>query len=142
MWHIEPAIQDNFIEVTDDLSARREQRGRLERQDRQPATIMRLSTDAALSAGDDDALATLSETAAAALSVSRASVRRLDDDTRQLVCLDLFDVDQLAIERGHTQGQVLDAAAFPEYLSALRSGRTITAGDARAHPATAQLADT
>jgi len=141
MWRGEPAIQATFIDVTDDLRARREQRGRLERQDKQLAAIMRLSTDAALSAGDDDALATLTEVAAASLSVSRASVWRLDDDTRQLVCLDLFDIEQLAIARGHTQGQVLDAAAFADYFSALRSGRTITAGDARAHPATAQLAD-
>lgn len=140
MWRGEPAIQATFIDVTDDLRARREQRGRLERQDRQLAAIMRLSTDAALSAGDDDALATLTEAAAAALSVSRASVWRLDHDTRQLICLDLFDVDQLAVTRGHMRGQVLDAAAFPDYFSALRSGRTISAGDARAHPATALLA--
>ena len=122
-------------------SVRREQRSRLERQEMQLAEILRLSSDTALSAGDAGALRTLTEAAARALSVSRAGVWHLDAQRRQLVCLDLFDMRNLAADYGHTRGDILDAKAFPHYFDALSSGRTISASDARVHPATAVLAN-
>lgn len=133
-WDGAQAIQATFIDVTDDLRARREQRGRLERQDGQLAAIMRLSVDHALSTGDDAALATLTEVVADALSVSRASVWRLDVDSGRLRCLDLYDRRRIDVDRGHVSGAVLAASAFPDYFAALRSGRTIAAADARRDP--------
>ncbi|WP_374340042.1 ATP-binding protein [Methyloversatilis sp.] len=132
-WDGSAAIQATFIDVTDDLRARREQRARLDRQDRQLAAMMRLGVDQALSAGDDAALATLTEVAAEAMDVSRASVWRLDDEGGQLRCLDLYDGHRTAKPcRGHSTGTVLDAALFPAYFVALRSGRTVDAADASA----------
>ncbi len=139
-WSGEPAIQATFIDVTDDLRGRREQRSRLERQDRQLAAVMRLSTDSALSTGRDGALTALTEAAADALAVDRASVWDLDADTHQLVCLDLYDVQQLPTNHGHSAGHVLDAERFGPYFDALRSGRVIDAPDARNHPVTAAFA--
>jgi PAS domain S-box-containing protein len=138
MWKGEPAIQATFIDVTDDLRARHEQRSRLERQERQLAAIIRLSTDSALSAGEDSALRTLTEAAAEALSASRASVWRLDERSRQLICLDMFDPGHPA--PGRAPVSAIDAGAFPDYFDALRGGHTINATDARTHPATAMLA--
>jgi PAS domain S-box-containing protein len=74
MWRGEPAIQATFIDVTEDLSARREQRARLERQEMQLAEILRLSADTALSAGDASALRTLTEAAARAVGQPRRRV--------------------------------------------------------------------
>lgn len=132
VWDGAPAIQATFIDVTDDLRARREQRARLERQDRQLAAMMRLGVDHALTAGDDAALALLTEEAAGAMALARASVWRLDDDSRQLVCLDLYDARLAASGAGHTCTERLDADAFPAYFSVLRSGRVIDAADAAA----------
>lgn len=140
MWDGEPAIQATFIDVTDDLRARREQRARLERQERQLAAIMRLGADAALSAGDEAALRSLTEIAATAASVSRASVWQLDGDGRRLACLDLFDTRRLEHDYGHARGSLLDPDTCGAYFDALRSGRTIAADDARAHPATSGFA--
>ncbi len=140
MWDGQPATQATFIDVTDDLRARSEQRTRLERQEHQLAAIMRLIVDPALSAGDEGALRTLTEVAAAALSVSRASVWVLDGDTRRLSCLDLFDGRRLDHDYGHVRGGTINADAFDRYFSALRSGRTIVAQDARTHPDTSEMA--
>jgi PAS domain S-box-containing protein len=140
-WSGEPAIQATFIDVTEDLRARREQRSRLERQERQLAAVMRLSTDSGLSSGRDGALTALTEAAADALDVDRASVWDLDVGTQRLLCVDLFDRQQLQTDHGHSTGHVLDAERFRPYFDALRSGRVIEAADARSHPVTAAFAE-
>ena len=140
-WSGEPAIQATFIDVTDDLRARREQRSRLARQDRQLAAVMRLSTDSALSSGRDGALAALTEAAADALCVDRASVWDLDASTQRLVCLDLYDRQQLQTDHGHSVGHVIDAERFRPYFDALRSGRVIEAADVRSHPVMAAFVE-
>lgn len=139
-WDGEAATQATFIDVTDDLRARREQRDRMQRQERQLVAIMRLSADTALAGGEQDALRTLTDLAASALDISRASVWRFDGNTGRLCCLNLFDMRRQADSGGHSGGAVLDMDAYPHYVDALRQGRAIVASDARTDQTTADLA--
>jgi PAS domain S-box-containing protein len=139
-WDGEAATQATFIDVTDDLRARREQRNRMLRQEKQLMAIMRLSADTALASGAREALRTLTDVAAHALDISRASVWRFDEDARRLSCLDLFDARRQADDSGHSRSAMLDVDVYPRYVAALRQGRTIVANDARTDPTTADLA--
>src|SRR4051812_42370619 len=90
----------------------------------------------ALERGDiDAALLQLTEAAAAALRVERASVWHFDGNRSHLVCLDLF-------EKGpsrHSAGMVLAAAQTPQYFAALETERSIAAHDARTDPRTREF---
>ncbi len=81
------------------------------------------------------ALPLLTEAAARALDVQRASVWLLDDAGGTLRCLDHWD----RVRGSHEALDALTTSEFPRYFEALRSGRAIDAGDARRDPRTAEL---
>ncbi|WP_232417980.1 ATP-binding protein [Methyloversatilis thermotolerans] len=143
MWDGERAVQATFIDVTDDLRARQEQRERLERQEKQLAAMLRLGVDPLLSVGDELGLCVLTEAVSEALSVIRVSVWQLDADQMHLVCLDLFDRRALHDRSGlqaHQAGSRLAVADYPGYFDALRGGQPVVANDARACAQTREFA--
>jgi diguanylate cyclase (GGDEF)-like protein len=86
--------------------------------------------------GDPDgAIRAITETAASALSVARASVWLLDAARDELTCIDLWEA-----EAGrHSSGIVLQQAQYPEYFAALAGEETIAADDAHADPRTREF---
>jgi diguanylate cyclase (GGDEF)-like protein len=86
--------------------------------------------------GDPDgAIRAITETAARALRVARASVWLLSEDTRELSCTDLYE----AAENRHSNGIVLGAADFPTYFAAMLEEETIAADDAHTDPRTSEF---
>jgi diguanylate cyclase (GGDEF)-like protein/PAS domain S-box-containing protein len=83
------------------------------------------------------AVAQLTEAAASALGVERASVWKFNDDRSGLECMDLFK----ATPREHSAGVVLRAADTPAYFRALAEERTIAAHEARSDPRTSEFTD-
>jgi diguanylate cyclase (GGDEF)-like protein len=78
--------------------------------------------------GDPDgAIRAITETAANALHVTRASVWLLDVDRDELLCTDLYD----ASAGIHTSGTILKSSDYPGYFAALSDEETIAADDAR-----------
>ena len=91
----------------------------------------------ALERGDADAaLVQLTEAAASALRVERASVWRFDEEKSRLVCLDLFE----HTPKRHSAGVVLHAKDTPDYFAAMTTERSIAAHDARTDPRTREFA--
>jgi diguanylate cyclase (GGDEF)-like protein len=77
--------------------------------------------------GDPDgAIRAITETAAAALKVARASVWLLEDSNEKLTCVDLYEAN----ENRHSSGIVLSRSDFPGYFAALADEETIAADDA------------
>lgn len=102
------------------------------------AALMKLARSEALGEGKlDEALAEITETAAALLGAGRASVWRYTDDRHSIACLDLYRLD----ERIHEKGIELDAADYPAYFEALLQQRSITAHDAHVDPRTAEFSE-
>ncbi len=102
--------------------------------------IAELMHSKALAEGDiARALQQVTEVAARALRVDRASVWRLCDDAAgvRLECADLYE---RAAAR-HTAGAVIRQDAAPRYFHALAEERTIAAHDACKDPRTSELAD-
>lgn len=86
--------------------------------------------------GDPDgALRAITETAARALNVARASVWLLDKDGAKITCADLFET----ATGSHASGTVLRAADFPRYFAAMLEEETIAADDAHTDPSTAEF---
>ena len=86
--------------------------------------------------GDPDgAIRAITETAAKALNVARASVWLLGEDQTDIKCVDLYEV----AEHRHTSGTVLRASEYPAYFEAMLSEETIAAEDAHADPQTAEF---
>ncbi len=81
------------------------------------------------------ALRVITETAVRAVEVARASIWLLDDDHRELRCVDLYQVETSQ----HRGGEVLHAAMFPAYFAALAAEEPIAAGDAHTDPRTAEF---
>jgi GAF domain-containing protein len=87
--------------------------------------------------GDPDgAIRAITETAANALHVARASVWLLDVDRDELTCADLYDASQ----NTHTSGVVLRSSEYPDYFAALADEETIAADDASSDPRMHELA--
>lgn len=87
--------------------------------------------------GDPDgAIRAITETAAKALSVARASVWLLDVDRDELTCADLYE----AAAHRHSSGLVLRSSDFPGYFAALAEEETIAADDAQTDPRTREFA--
>jgi PAS domain S-box-containing protein len=84
------------------------------------------------------ALSSLLEVSAGALSVSRASIWRYNDDRSAITCIDLFD----SITKRHGAGTVLEPADFPNYFQAIRDSDVVAADDARHDPRTREFTDT
>ncbi len=87
--------------------------------------------------GDPDgAIRAITETAAHALGVERASVWLLDQDRGELTCVDLYE----ATAHRHSSGTVLKSAELPDYFAALATEETIAAENALHDPRTREFA--
>lgn len=104
---------------------------RLRRQNAALAELARRDDAGAL----PDALAALTEVAARTAQVARASVWLFDPTRTVLRCEDLYEPAAGA----HSRGAELAAAPFPAYLSAVATGRSLAAHDARTDARTAEL---
>ncbi len=86
--------------------------------------------------GDPDgAIHAITETAARALNVARASVWLLSEESTEMTCLDLYE----AAEHRHTTGIVLRATDYPKYFAALLEEETIAAEDAHTDERTSEF---
>lgn len=86
--------------------------------------------------GDPDgAIRAITETAAKALDVARASVWLLDSDRDELTCADLYEAE----EHRHSTGQILRSSEYPSYFAALTGEETIAADDANTDPRTSEF---
>ena len=111
----------------------REQEERLQRYNRK---LVELARSKALEEGDlARALREITEAAAQALGVARASVWLYTDERAGIRCLDLYEVDKSA----HSAGTELGSADFPGYFRALEEERTIPAHDAHTDPRTREF---
>ncbi|MCA9587941.1 MAG: GAF domain-containing protein, partial [Myxococcales bacterium] len=90
------------------------------------------------SADIDAATRQLTEAAANAVGVARASVWRYDAERHVLVCVDLFS----RIDGTHTQGTEIDLTATPRYIAALSRGGAVAAHDAQNDPRTSEFTGT
>ncbi|MBA3540421.1 MAG: diguanylate cyclase [Deltaproteobacteria bacterium] len=86
-------------------------------------------------ADPDGAIRAITETAARALKVARASVWLISADASQLVCSDLYE----AATNTHSKGIVLDRTTFPKYFDAMLEEVTIAAHDAHTDPSTSEF---
>jgi len=86
--------------------------------------------------GDPDgAIRAITETAARALKVARASVWLLDEDELSIECADLYE----AATNTHSRGTILTRQDFPNYFTAMLEEETIAADDAHRDPATSEF---
>lgn len=103
----------------------------------QSAAFDELAATASLfEAGNEDALARLTETVARALAARRVSLWQLDDRHGGITCRDCYDQES----NGHTTGTDIRRAECPELLDALERGEEIAAADAAEDARTAGLA--
>ena len=66
--------------------------------------------------GDPDgAIRAITETAANALGVARASVWLLSEDSSEMTCVELYE----AAEQRHSSGSVLRSTDFPRYFASM-----------------------
>ena len=101
--------------------------------------LLALEQSPVIDAGDADAAARLiCETGSLGLEVDRCTIWRLSDDGESMRCIHLFD----AADGGHHDepGVTIDRADYPRYFAALRSERSIVAGNAANHPFTGEFA--
>ncbi|MDA0243616.1 MAG: GAF domain-containing protein [Chloroflexi bacterium] len=87
--------------------------------------------------GLEAALREITEAAAHAFEVARASIWLYDPQAPAIKCLDLYERDK----QTHSQGIVLGHDLVPAYFQALTSSRSIVAHDIHTHPATYELSD-
>ena len=100
------------------------------------ARLARVSRSSRLSDGDvRGSLREITEAACEILALARSSVWVYGPDQRSIRCLDLF----VAAEATHDAGTELFAKDFPGYFEALRSERSIAAGDAHTDPRTREF---
>lgn len=105
--------------------------------ERRQEALLELTTDDDVVDGNfEHAVRSITETAAAVLEATRVNVWLADEGSGRMQCVDHYDrrTDQ------HSAGMTLDASDYPAYFEALRTHRTIDAGDARADPRTRELA--
>jgi PAS domain S-box-containing protein len=79
-----------------------------------------------------EALQSVTETAAHLLNVERVSLWRYSESRSSLRCVDLY---QLSLDR-HSCGHELESRLYPTYFDALASSEAIVANDAHTHPFT------
>lgn len=84
----------------------------------------------------DMMLSILTESAAQMSGVERVSIWALNNQQKELLCLDLFE---LSANR-HSNGQSIHASQYPIYFRALRAGGSISADDPCNYPLTAEFA--
>ncbi len=128
---------ESVRDVTDRRRAEIERRTRLARAQRQQAAFVRLVTHPAIAAGDIRTTACeVSDLAASALQVDRASVWLLDEAGDRLSCLSLHEDG-----RQVPPPEALATAAHPRYFAALASGSAVDASDVLSDPRTEELVD-
>jgi hypothetical protein len=113
-----------------------ELRAAFDRLRRQQAALAALVHADVFSAADVNAiLRQLVEVSARTLNVARVSIWRLSADGHTLRCDSLFE-----LARGrHSDGQTLNADAYPKYFAALAATEVIAADDARTDPRTREF---
>ena len=79
----------------------------------------------------------MSEAVARALAARRVSLWRIDERTRDLICLEAYDQET----KGHAAGALLHRAECPELIEALVDGEEIAVDDAAQDARTAKLAE-
>ncbi|MBL8428824.1 MAG: GAF domain-containing protein [Dechloromonas sp.] len=84
----------------------------------------------------DMMLSILTESASQMSGVERVSIWAFNNQQRELLCLDLFE---LSMQR-HSNGHSMHAGRYPFYFGALQAGSSISADDAYIHPLTAEFA--
>jgi GAF domain-containing protein len=103
---------------------------------RQSEALLHLARGQAGTQALEERLWEITETAAAVLSLARASVWTFEDEERtRLHCGDFYS----AVRDAHESGQIQAARDYPLYFAALHSERAIVAHDARADPRTREL---
>lgn len=124
-------------EVARRAEQERTQRLRADRLHIQNEAMSELARNKHLAAGNlPGAVRAMVELGARYLDVARVSVWLFDDDRSHIRCLDLYEL----ADGSHSEGYRLEATDYPAYFLALESNRTITAHDARSHPATREFA--
>ena len=109
-----------------------------QRAQRLQAATIALATDQSIAAGQiDEAIRSITETAASAMDVARVSVWLFSAAGDQLHSLDLYEVG----ENKHSSGTILKADRFPQYFKAIRRDKSISAGDARRDPRSSEFND-
>ncbi|MDF9744493.1 PAS domain-containing protein [Natrinema salsiterrestre] len=110
--------------------------GDRQRDHRHHEAVLDLMREETVVDGDfDDAVRSITETAARTVGCTFASIW-LFDDGDHVRCVDRYD----SRTDDHTAGTELHAAAYPTYFEALRTHRSISAVDARSDPRTRELA--
>ncbi|WP_115864103.1 GAF domain-containing protein [Halorussus litoreus] len=120
-----------FRDVTESYRART-------RQTRQRATIIDLSVDDDITAGNlERGARSITEAAAETLDTDRVGVWLFENDRTTLRNVDLYERST----DGHESGAELAADEYPEYFDALANNRVIDASDAQNDPRTGELRD-
>lgn len=99
-------------------------------------TLSQLIRSPVLGAGLAEAFGHMTEQAASALRVARASIWQLSDDSGAIACRDLWECST----GQHSTGLTLSALNFPDYFRCLNSATPIVANDASTHSCTCELA--
>ncbi|HUJ42536.1 MAG TPA: PAS domain S-box protein [Opitutaceae bacterium] len=126
-------------DMTERVRAEQERTALLERTRRQAEAIVRYAIDPAVTAGDvPQAARKMTEMAANALEVERASVWLLEADKRTAHCVDRYERSF----RRHSPPMVpIDLARYPEILANIVEGRAIAVEDIDRDPRTQRLGD-
>jgi PAS domain S-box-containing protein len=107
-----------------------------QRDHRHHEAVLDLMRDETVVDGDfDDAVRSITETAARTVGCTFVSIWLFDDDGDHVRCVDRYD----SRTDDHTAGAELTATAYPAYFEALRTHRSISAVDARSDPRTQGL---
>ncbi|WP_226004072.1 PAS domain-containing protein [Natrinema salinisoli] len=110
--------------------------GDRQRDHRHHEAVLDLMRDETVVDGDfDDAVRSITETAARTVGCTFASIWLFDDDGDHVRCVDRYD----SRTDDHTAGTELHAAEYPTYFEALRTHRSISAVDACSDPRTEEL---
>ena len=109
-----------------------------ERARQQRNAIARVAEDEVISFGDlKGSFQRLTEEAAVAIGVERASVWLLSDDKTILRCISLFEFRA----KKHSSGAILNYADHPRYFEAINNESRINAGDAQNDPRTSEFTE-
>ncbi len=132
-----PLVLDGvLLDVTERRAVEAERREAEARARRLKDALLGLATNPRVTLAAPEAAArTVTEAAAEALGVDRASVWLLDGDGTELRCLDLYDRS----DQSHRVAPPLETARYPNYIAALASGRGLDAADAGADPRCREL---
>ena len=120
-----------MLDITDRKQAENEMRARLERTARQQRVISQIAISPEVAKGDLPGLSKeMTQTAAQALGVERASVWLFQDDRKLLQCRSLYEASR---ER-HSSDRSLREEAFGPEFESLKTARYVAANNALSDP--------